>query len=92
MEQAQQVQDKRHDHILIKIVVNGRERQVDHEVLTYTEVVALAFPNPSNDPNLIFHVTYEKAASRPPEGILAEGQKVTVKEGTIFNVRHSNKS
>ena len=72
-----------------KIVVNGTHETVDKEVLTFDDVVTLAFPN--RDPNTIYSVTFEKAKG-PKEGELLPGQSVEIKENTEFDVDDTGKS
>ena len=83
------------DHGKVKeyaIVINGELAVVPHEVVSYTEVVAIAYPEQS-DPNTTYTVTFRKAQGPRHEGVLVEGQAVTVKhKGTIFNVTATNKS
>ncbi len=74
----------------IKVIVNGRDKVINKEELTFVEVVALAFDNPS--PETMFTVSYRNADQRPESGTLVAGQKVKVKDGTIFNVTATNKS
>jgi Multiubiquitin len=79
-------------HKEIVIVVNAERKTVPSQVVSYTEVVSLAFPTPPA-PNMGFNVTYRNAVAPNREGSLVEGQSVTVKEeGTIFNVTPTNKS
>jgi hypothetical protein len=74
------------------IVINGELAVVAHEVVSYKEVVAIAFPEQS-DPNTTYTVTFRKAQGPRHEGVLVEGQTVTVKhKGTVFNVTATNKS
>lgn len=74
------------------IVINGELAVVPHEVASYTEVVAIAYPEQS-DPNTTYTVTFRKARGPRHEGVLVQGQTVTVKhEGTVFNVTATNKS
>ena len=73
------------------IIVNGREKIVDHRELTFDEVVQLAFPGPAS-PDAQFTVTYSRAVKPQREGILHEGGTVTIKQGTIFDVTRTNKS
>lgn len=72
-----------------RITVNGVAKTVDHEVLTYDEVVRLEFPSP--DPNTIYSVSFEKA-KEPKEGELLPGQSVTIKENTEFDVDDTGRS
>lgn len=74
------------------IVVNGELAVTPHEEVSWTEVVAIAFPVwPS--PDTTFTVTYRKAKGPKHEGILVEGGVVEVKkQGTIFDVTPTGKS
>lgn len=72
-----------------KIVVNGVPTTVEQEVLSFDEVVRLAFPDPN--PDTIYNVTFEKA-KEPKEGELLPGQSVTIKEGTEFDVDDTGRS
>ena len=56
------------------IIVNGREKIVTKKVLSFEEIVALAFDN--SDPNIIFTITYKKGVGNKPEGSLVAGQTV----------------
>lgn len=93
MFEVQEKKDQRKDHHQeFTIVVNGRRKTVREQVLSYSQIVGLAFENPPTDPNVIFTVTYKNAAGPQSEGILVEGESVKIKNGTIFNVRSTNKS
>jgi hypothetical protein len=72
-----------------RIVVNGQPKTATSEILTYDDVVRLAFPN--GEPNTIYRVTFRKA-EHPHAGTLVEGQTVEIKEGTIFDVTPTGKS
>jgi hypothetical protein len=75
------------------IIVNTDPVVVDHDVLTFDELVAIAFPvRPTGlDPD--FTVSFEQAKSQPHHGDLPAGGTVTVKKhGTIFDVDHTNRS
>lgn len=74
------------------IVVNLERKEVEKRVLTFREVVAIAFPDPDFGPNVIWTVTFKKATAPTHEGTLIEGGKVEIKNGTIFNVSKTNKS
>ncbi len=81
-----------HDEKKFKIIVNASEHTVTHEVLSFDDMVALAFPGQANDPNVAFSVTFEHAASKPHQGSLAKGGTVTVKNNTVFDVTQTNRS
>jgi len=74
------------------IIVNAEEKTVDHDVLTFGELVKLAFPTPPAGDQPRFTITFEHAASKPHDGSLLEGGTVTVKNHTDFDVIHSNRS
>jgi hypothetical protein len=77
----------------IQIIVNGTEHTVPKkDVLTFDEITQIAFPGHPTDPNIVFSVTFDKAASTPHHGSLKEGESVTVKNGTIFDVTQTNRS
>jgi len=76
----------------ITVIVNGRKKEAPGRVLTFMQVVALAFDPVPSGPDWVFTVTYRKAARKPHEGTLTEGETVTVRNGTIFNVTATNKS
>ena len=77
---------------LFKIIVNGREKTISSRKLSFSEIVALAFDNPPNNPNTIFTITYRRGFGNKPEGSLVEGEKIKVKKGMIFNVTATDKS
>ena len=76
----------------ITIIVNGREKRVEAEELTYDQIVNLAFDDPPTGEFICFTITYRNAGGRKPEGILAEGGVLKVKEDTIINVKATDKS
>lgn len=75
----------------IEIIVNARPKSVPGPNVTFEQIVELAFPDVHN-PNIVFSITYRKAASVPPEGELGVGGVIKVKKGTIFNVTQTDKS
>lgn len=74
-----------------EIIVNARKRTVKGDVVTFEEIVQLAFPG-SHDPNVAFSMTYRHAPSEPHAGELGPGGHVKVKNGTIFNVTKTIRS
>ena len=78
--------------VMFEIIVNARPQTVNHERVTFEQVVQLAFPG-APPANLAFSVTYRNAASKPPAGDLGAGGAVDVKKkGTIFNVSRTVQS
>ncbi|WFU32395.1 multiubiquitin domain-containing protein [Bradyrhizobium brasilense] len=76
----------------VKIVVNGTEHPVAKGTLTFDELTQIAFPGHPTDPNIVFSVTYDKAAQKPDHGSLLPGQEVEVKNHTVFDVTQTNRS
>ncbi len=83
---------RHHDEKEISVVVNGREKAIRDEELTFRQLVALAFDDPPAGEFICFTITYRRAAGRKPEGTLIEDESVKVREGTIFNVTVTDKS
>ncbi|MET4235696.1 hypothetical protein ABIA85_009011 [Bradyrhizobium sp. LA6.10] len=75
------------------IIVNTDPIVVDHDVLTFDELVKIAYPVPPTGQDPEFTVSFEHAKSVPHHGDLPANGKVTVKKhGTIFDVDHTNRS
>ncbi len=74
------------------IIVNGREKKVANQVLTFQQVLALAYPTPPTGQNVEITITYRKADSEPHDGNLIPGATVKVRNGTVFNVTATDKS
>ncbi|MGO9165618.1 MAG: multiubiquitin domain-containing protein [Candidatus Sulfotelmatobacter sp.] len=74
------------------IIVNTREREVHQQVLTFDEITKLAYPNPDGITDPIFTVSFKNADQKPSAGTLVEGESVKIKNGTIFNVKRTNRS
>lgn len=74
------------------IFVNTRERHVDGRTISYDALVRLAFDPVPTGPNIAFTITYRRGPHEHPEGIVAPGQTVPVKDGEIFNVTRTDRS
>ncbi|HTY11498.1 MAG TPA: multiubiquitin domain-containing protein [Bacteroidota bacterium] len=74
------------------IVVNGEQKTVSKQELTFVEVLNEAFPPPRQIPDKDYSITFKDAASEPHQGQLHLGGKVEVKDGTRFDVTPTNKS
>ena len=75
-----------------KIIVNGREKVVASDELSFDDVVGLAFDTPPSGPNIMITVSYRNSAGRPPNGTLVAGGIVKVQDGTVFNATATDKS
>ena len=76
----------------VTVIVNGRERQVEKDELTFDELVRLAFDPVPVGPNVLFTITYRKGQGNKPEGTLIQGGSVKAHDGMIFNVTATDKS
>jgi hypothetical protein len=74
------------------IYVNGQEKTLATKIVSFEQIVALAFPTPPTGPNILFTVGYEDGPHANPAGSLMPGGKVKVKDGMIFNVTPTDKS
>jgi hypothetical protein len=73
------------------IFVNGRERTVTEKVVTFDELVVLAFGPPNYDTS-VYTITYRKGPDKHEKGSLQPGDSVKLKSGMIFNVVRTDKS
>lgn len=75
------------------IVVNGTTAVVEDDLVSYEQVVRIAFPD-ITDPNVLFSVAYRKASGpRGGTGNLGPGGSVQVKKnGTSFSVTATTRS
>ena len=77
----------------VTIVVDGTPHKVPKkEHITYAEVVTLAYPDYPQHPEITYSVTYTRGHNGKPEGILAPGGSVKVKEGMAFRVDRTGQS
>lgn len=75
------------------IIVNGTQHNIAADVITYEQLVEVAFPGHPNDPNVVFKVTFTKADGKPHQGTVAAGGSVHIKHnGTTFDVSQTNRS
>jgi len=78
--------------ISIRVIVNARPREVHKRVLTYWDVVKLAFPDAVAAPNTVYSITYARGPHQNPEGSMVGGQQVWAKDGMTFYVTVTDKS
>lgn len=76
----------------VKIIINGKPKEVNAEEMSFSEIVQLAFPNHPTSPNTAFTVTYTRGCDCSPEGSLVKGESVCIKNGEVFNVTATDKS
>jgi hypothetical protein len=75
------------------IVVNGTQHEwPKNAMITYAQVVTLEVPDYSCHPEITYSVKYRNGHGEKPEGILAPGAEVKVKDGMVFSVRETGQS
>lgn len=72
------------------IIVNGRQREVNGQRISFNQVVVIAFPDDQASETVEYTVAYANPHGK--DGTLVNGQDVHVKEGVIFNVSKTNRS
>lgn len=91
MEKSLEKKEEKKDKEYI-LIVNTREKIWDKKEITYKEVIVLAYSSYSEDPNVIYTITYSKGEGAHHHGTMVLGDSVKVKNGMVFNVTQSNKS
>ena len=81
-----------HDNKGFEIIVNGRNHTVENDEVTFDEVVDLAYPDGGRGELISYTVLFYEGGGREKEGGLNEGEKVKVKDGTVFNVTRTDRS
>lgn len=76
----------------VTIVVEGTEHEWPKDDISYAEVVTLEVPDYAQHPEITYSVRYKRGHGNKPEGTLAPGAIVKVKEGMIFNVSETGQS
>jgi len=74
------------------IIVNGRPKHVTQEVLSFDEIVQLAFPGAVGNDTTVYTITFSKGHDPKKEGTLVAGETVSIKSGMVFNVTATDKS
>ena len=75
-----------------KIIVNGREKIVTTEALTFDQIIELAFPGGDHGADTAYSVTYTQGHADKHQGTLVEGESIKTKDGLIFNVTKTGRS
>lgn len=80
------------DKKLVTIIVEGTPHEWPKEDITYAEVVTLEVPDYPQHQEITYAVKYKKGQGNKPEGILAPGASVKVKDGMEFSVSETGQS
>ncbi len=76
----------------VTIIVDGTPHEWPKEKITYVEVVTLEVPDYPQHPEITYAVKYKNGHGDKPEGILAPGGSVKIKDGMIFSVSATGQS
>ena len=76
----------------VTIYVEGAPHEWPKGEISYAEVVTLEVPDYPQHPDILYSVKYKKGLGHMPEGTLAPGASVKVKEGMIFSVSPTGQS
>ncbi len=76
---------------VLTIIVNGRETEFAGKIITFEQVIELAFGSYEGNENIVYTVSYSKG-DHPDEGTMVKGDDVKVKKDMIFNATRSDKS
>ena len=77
----------------VTIIVEGTPHQwPKNDLISYVQVVTLEVPSYSPSSGISYAVKYTRGQGNKPEGILAPGESVKVKDGMIFNVSETGQS
>jgi len=86
-------ESKKPDTKMVTIIVEATPHEwPKNEAISYAQVVTLEFPDYPQHPERIYSVTYKRGAGNKPEGILAPGGSVKVKDRMEFNVTDAGQS
>ena len=80
------------EHKEYRIIVNGEEHKESKEVLTFVDILNIAFPPPRTTPDKDYSISFKHAKSKPHDGQLHLGGTVEIKDGTSFDVTPTTKS
>ena len=74
------------------VIINARPYTVEQNEVSFDEVVDLAYPDGGRGALVSYTVLFYEGGGREKEGGLSEGEKVKVKDGTVFNVTRTDRS
>lgn len=76
----------------VTIIVEGTPYEWPKDLISHAEVVTLEVPNYAEHPEITYSVKYTRGHGDKPEGVLAPGASVKVKEGMVFSVSETGQS
>lgn len=76
----------------IPIYVRGRRHEVEKEIISFSEVVNLGYPDGKHGPQYEYDVKWKDGPRGQETGVLLEKQSVKVVEEMKFDVHFTDKS
>lgn len=74
------------------VIVNGQERLVPKEEISFEEIIALAYDESERGEQIVFTVTFEASEGRVAEGEVGPGEVLKVTEQVIIHVQRTDQS
>jgi hypothetical protein len=84
--------DPKHEPGTHTIFVNGKEKTVEVNEVTYEQILLLAYPNPDTGDNVSYVITWARNEHGQATGKLLPGGTVKVNDGMVFNVKRAIRS
>jgi hypothetical protein len=78
--------------VTITIIVEGTAHEWHKKKISYAEVVTLEVPDYAQHPEITYSVKFANGPANRPEGTLAKGESVRVKDGMVFSVSETGQS
>jgi hypothetical protein len=79
-------------HSKTTIIVNTREKEVEGKVVTYDQIVALAFTTIPSGENIEITVLFRDGPGPEKDGTLQPGATTRIKKDMVFDVTATDKS
>jgi hypothetical protein len=76
----------------VQIMVNGIPQDWPKDDITFDQVVTFAYPDHAQHPEITYSVKFTRGHGNKPEGVLAPGGSVQVKDGMSFTVSRTGQS
>lgn len=74
------------------LIVNGTPKIWSEKLISFKDVIILAYGNYIDKPTMVYTVAYEDGPKRNPEGSMVKDSKVYVKNKMIFHATATDKS
>ena len=76
----------------VQITINGTPHDWSKDDITFEQVVTFAYPDFPQHPEITYSVKFTRGHGNKPEGVLAPGGSVKVKDGMNFTVSRTGQS